>query len=361
MRVLIEFENKPLFFDQPRREIVCVDPARLGEAFDEVTRAVKEGHWVAGFASYEAGLCLEPALGVLAAPSFPLVHFGVFDRPRAPGAMATGSFSVRDRGVNVTREEYGRDIDRIREHIRTGDVYQITYCIKKRFSFSGSAWALYQALKKVQPVPYAAYAEAGGNTVLSLSPEMFLKKRGGAITVKPMKGSWPRGGPVNDLLGGWLLQRDPKNRAENVMIADLLRNDLGRIGRRVRTPALFEVARYRTIYQMTSTVTAAIDPGIALQTVFQAIFPSGSVTGAPKVEAMRIIREIEREPRQIYTGAVGYVSPEGEMFFNVPIRTLLLQSGDGEMGIGGGIVWDSTADGEWAEGQWKAAFLNEVM
>jgi anthranilate/para-aminobenzoate synthase component I len=175
-----------------------------------------------------------------------------------------------------------------------------------------------------------------------------------------MKGSWPSGRLIDDLFGGIRLKFDAKNRAENVMIADLLRNDLGRVATGIRAPRLFEVARYRTIFQMTSTVTGRVPVRIGMQELFRAIFPSGSVTGAPKIRAMQVIRALERSPRRIYTGAIGWITPRREMFFNVPIRTLLIRGRDGEMGVGGGIVWDSTAPGEWAEGQWKSRFLAQA-
>ena len=190
---------------------------------------------------------------------------------------------------------------------------------------------------------------------------MFIKKQDRFVVTKPMKGTWPRGdGALSDFLARQRFQFDSKNRAENVMIADLLRNDLGRMGREVRAPRLFEVTPYKTLFQMTSTVTADISPDIPLYELFKNLFPSGSVTGAPKIRAMEIIREIEGEERNIYTGAIGYITPQRDLFFNIPIRTLLLRQKQGEMGIGGGIVWDSTADGEWAEGVLKARFLTEL-
>jgi para-aminobenzoate synthetase/4-amino-4-deoxychorismate lyase len=216
-------------------------------------------------------------------------------------------------------------------------------------------------LLRRQPVPYPAYLECDAGKILSLSPEMFIRKDGPRVITKPMKGSWPRGRWVDDVLGGMRLKFDPKNRAENVMIADLLRNDLGRIGTGVHVPRLFEVARYRTIFQMTSTVAARVPAKLPFLDLFRAIFPSGSVTGAPKVRAMEIIHALEDSPRKIYTGAIGWITPARDMFFNVPIRTLLLRNARGEMGVGGGIVWDSTAEGEWAEGLWKARFLREII
>lgn len=260
--------------------------------------------------------------------------------------------------INVPKEEYFKNIELIRSYIASGDVYQITYCIKYKFDYSGNAFALYEELKRKQPVPYPAYIDAGDFQIASLSPELFLKKNGDFIMTKPMKGTWFRGkGWLDGWTGGWKLHFDPKNRAENIMICDLLRNDLGRIGENVRAPKLYEVAKYKTLFQMTSTVTANIDKDIPLYKLFKAVFPTGSVTGAPKIRAMQIINEIEKEERNIYTGAIGYITPEKDLFFNVPIRTLLLRKGKGEMGVGGGIVWDSTPEGELEECRIKARFI----
>jgi para-aminobenzoate synthetase/4-amino-4-deoxychorismate lyase len=189
---------------------------------------------------------------------------------------------------------------------------------------------------------------------------MFIKKIAESAVTKPMKGTWQRGsGPVTDLANRLKFQYDEKNRAENVMIADLLRNDLGKVGLKIRAPKLFEVAKYRKLFQMTSTVTGRIDRDISIYKLFSSLFPSGSVTGAPKIRAMDIIRKLELEERKIYTGAIGYISPDKNLFFNIPIRTILIQEGNAEMGIGGGIVWDSTAQGEWEEGLLKAKFLTD--
>jgi para-aminobenzoate synthetase/4-amino-4-deoxychorismate lyase len=358
MRALFEFDQQPLLFASPRSVIVCHDPQGLMACFDVIEKALADGYYAAGFLSYEAGYALEPALKHLKGDDFPLLCFGIFDAPKRerPSLPASGS-SVHDIACNISKDDYTRNIARIHDHIRDGDVYQITYCLKQLFRFEGDPYHLYRMLLKHQPVPYPAYIETDRYKIISLSPEMFVKKNGQHLVTKPMKGSWPRGGFINDALGRWLLEFSSKNRAENVMIADLLRNDLGRIARLVRTPRLFEVARYNTIYQMTSTVRAEVDRDLPLADLFKAIFPSGSVTGAPKVKAMGIIHGLEGEPRRIYTGAIGWITPEKDLYFNVPIRTILLKDKRGELGIGGGIVWDSTADGEWDEGLWKARFL----
>ncbi len=359
--VLIEFEKKPLRFCRPRAIVRCFRFAELPEAFARLERFLGQGLAVAGFLSYEAGLALEEKLraGAGQGSDFPLLCMGAYsgaqrEYPRPPDR----AFRLTDLAVNISRPAYEAAIKAIREYIAAGDVYQITYCIKQRFRFSGSAQALYRQLLRQQPVPYPAFIEAQEGTIVSLSPEVFMKKKGASLLTKPMKGTWARGaGFLSDCFAGLRLKYDAKNRAENVMIADLLRNDLGRVGTSVRAPKLFEVRRYATLYQMTSTVTCRVPPAIPPGELFAALFPSGSVTGAPKIRAMQIIRELEREERRIYTGAIGYILPNRDLFFNIPIRTCLLRDGCGEMGIGGGIVWDSTAEGEWQEGMLKSRFL----
>lgn len=361
MRIITEFEGSSFLFERPRRIIACHSPKQLSLCLASAEQALQEGCFLAGFLSYEAGYALEPCLESFYYGDFPLLLLGVFSAPsRLLAEPETALFDVTGLRPDISKEQYFRDIDLIREHILNGDVYQITFCLKYLFNVRGSCYALYRSLLRRQPVPYAAYLETAFGTVLSLSPELFLCKNGSHLRTKPMKGSWPRDGLISGLFGGVRLHLDAKNRAENLMITDLLRNDLGRIGRGVNVPRLFEVSGYRTIFQMTSTVEAQVPEDILLSELLRALFPSGSVTGAPKVEAMKIIRRIEPGPRKVYTGAIGWISPQRDMMFNVPIRTLLVKDGQGEMGVGGGIVWDSTSDGEWAESQWKSRFLREV-
>ncbi|HOW43325.1 MAG TPA: chorismate-binding protein [Candidatus Omnitrophota bacterium] len=325
--------------------------------------ALKKGFCAAGFLAYEAGYAFENRLCQNKRYAFPLLYLGCYEHPVRSSSVAgdpRDAYSLTDITINTPQEKYRRDIERIRRHIEAGDVYQITYCIKMRFGWAGDAFSLYRALRRTQPVPYAAYLDTEQFKICSLSPEMFMQKSGTVLRTKPMKGTWPRGGNFfSDALAGARLHYDAKNRAENLMITDLLRNDLGRIGTDIRVPGLFEVARYKLLYQMTSSVTARVPVDIPLLRIFSSLFPSGSVTGAPKIRAMQIIRELETEERRIYTGALGYILPDRNMFFNIPIRTLLLHEGCGEMGIGGGIVWDSTAQGEWDEGMLKGRFLKE--
>jgi para-aminobenzoate synthetase / 4-amino-4-deoxychorismate lyase len=368
MEVTLQFEKKPLVFRNPEYIISCYDPARFAACFQDAERALDRGYYLAGFFSYEAGYCFEEKLRENRTYEFPLVYLGVYKAPQLyhPGRYIPPSRMVKrlveHLRLNISRDNYFSHIRAIRGHIARGEVYQVTYCIKAKFSFCGDPHSLYHVLLREQPVPYPARVLTDRFHILSLSPEMFIKKNAGFAVTKPMKGTWPRGGnAVSDIVAGLRLQYDAKNRAENLMITDLLRNDLGRIGERIAVPRLFEVARYRTLFQMTSTVTAHMNKNVSLYELFSALFPSGSVTGAPKIAAMDIIRKLEGEERKIYTGAIGYITPGRDLFFNIPIRTLLIQGEEGEMGIGGGIVWDSTPQGEWDEGMLKGRFLTDLL
>ena len=362
MKTIIEFEKKCLIFENPLAVLRCQSIKDVPYYFDLMEKALGSGYYLAGFVSYEAGYAFEECLKQKNDFDFPLICMGIYEKVKNKKEKPTkSSYSISNARMNAARTDYDQNIKTIRRYISTGDVYQITYCIKFNFDFYGNAFSLYKRLKKDQPVPYPAYIEVDDFSILSLSPEMFMKKTGDYIVTKPMKGTWPRGQNFwKDLWAGRQLKNDPKNRAENVMIADLLRNDLGRIGESIKAPVLFEVAKYKTLFQMTSTVTANIDKNIRLVELFKALHPSGSVTGAPKIRAMEIIRKIENEERKIYTGAIGCITPEKTLFFNIPIRTILLKGNKGEMGIGGGIIWDSTPENEFAECMLKAKFLLDL-
>ncbi|HNX80755.1 MAG TPA: chorismate-binding protein [Candidatus Omnitrophota bacterium] len=364
MITLIQFYKKPLLFEQPLSIITTCDPLRLADCFERIEEALRRRCYCAGFVSYEAGYAFEKKLCQQKHHDFPLLCVGVYKSPRIglPQWSSTHYAHLGGLRLSLDRRVYDEHIQIIRRHIKAGDVYQITYCIKLFFDFYGSAYSLYQRLVRAQPVPYPAYIETDFCKILSLSPELFLHSRGREIISKPMKGTWQRGrNPLSDTLQRFRFRCDAKNRAENVMITDLLRNDFGRISARVRVPRLFEITPYKTLFQMTSTVRARLALGYSVYRLFQSLFPSGSVTGAPKIRAMEIIRQLEGRERKIYTGAIGYITPDRDVFFNIPIRTLLLGKDTGEMGIGGGIVWDSTPDGEWDEGLLKARFVTDLF
>lgn len=364
MKISIQFEKKPLLFEHPENVISCNTPSSFKACFNKIEAALTGGYYAAGFLSYEAGYCFEDRLREDKEYDFPLLLIGIYGPP-SPERVCAGRSKKRGNlknvRLNISKDKYFSDIQKIRSHIEKGDVYQITYCIKLLFESTDDPLSLYNDLLREQPVPYPAYIETDRFTILSLSPEKFIKKTNRHVVTKPMKGTWPREkNTFSDIMARFRFQYDGKNRAENIMITDLLRNDLGRVGKNIKAPVLFEVAKYRTLYQMTSTVTGNVPRDIPIYDLFGAIFPSGSVTGAPKLRSMQIIRGLEGEERKIYTGAIGYITPDRDLFFNIPIRTILVENGRGEMGIGGGIVWDSTPQGEWDEGLLKASFLTNT-
>ena len=337
--------------------------------FVELDERLAKGFCLAGYIGYEAGYGFEPdsfSSFHTRSGDLPLAWFGVYDTSRLlnkdeTGHMLSGDCRYSEPVFDLTKEEYAEKIDRIKRHIGAGDVYQINFTGRYRFEFSGSAPGLLRDLSGRQPDVYSAFLNLGSHHILSLSPELFFRCEGSCIETRPMKGTSMRGGNEEEdrLRRGWL-QSDEKNRAENLMIVDLLRNDLGRICKSgsVDAPELFVTETYPTLHQMVSSVRGELLDDCSLYDLFHAVFPCGSVTGAPKIRAMQLIQELERSPRGIYTGAIGYILPDRSMCFNVAIRTLTLHGKVGEYGAGGGIVWDSKSDEEFAECRLKARILD---
>ncbi|MBR7800433.1 aminodeoxychorismate synthase component I [Undibacterium fentianense] len=280
---------------------------------------------------------------------------------------------IRNLRPNIDQIDFCKAIEKIQTYIAAGDTYQVNYTYRLHFETYGPAASLFQALRQRQPVPFAALIGLpNGAAILSLSPELFVRHQAGHLTTKPMKGTAAASGnQAADLCTADQLRQDPKNRAENLMIVDLLRNDLGRIAQTgsVQVPALFEVQQFTSVLQMTSTIQAQLRPELNLEQIMSALFPCGSITGAPKRRTMEIIREVETEDRGVYTGAIGWFDPPtrpgviGDFCLSVPIRTLVLQPADEQdcrkavMGVGAGIVFDSRAEEEFEECQLKAKFL----
>ncbi|HIP40619.1 MAG TPA: aminodeoxychorismate synthase component I [Desulfocapsa sulfexigens] len=354
----------------------------------ELEKVIAKGLYLAGWMSYEFGYLLEPQLAELLplqlAAGNPLVSLGVFQEPyRYNHENGITDFPFRTSGRELTefcaeniqlsqkKERYLQAIHRIREYIAAGDTYQVNYTLKLLFDFSGSPEAFYRALRRNQSVAYGAMMHLGSEHILSLSPELFFRIDPHSILVRPMKGTMKRGRDMKeDLENCETLQRDIKNRSENVMIVDLLRNDLARLTHqfgdaKVVTRSLFDVERYESVLQMTSTIYAetkdSVLKSVGMYDILKALFPCGSVTGAPKIRTMEIVRELEEFPRGIYTGAIGYFAPDGTAAFNVPIRTIRLSGSKGEMGIGSGIVHDSDPEQEWQECLLKAHFLTKPV
>ncbi len=357
-------------FKDPKRILTISWPCELDEierAFSEIEKGVSSGLYACGWLSYELGYLLIPKLTHLIKKDIheiPLLWFGLFERPEPVSipleSRKTGHISLR---LDTARDEFVSRIKKIHDYIRAGDTYQINYTISGRFNYNGDPFDLYLGLRERQRVKYACFTRTDMDLdVLSLSPELFFRVKDGYIWSKPMKGTASRGkDEKEDRNIEKNLKNDPKNRAENVMIVDLLRNDLGRICEigSVSVPELFKVERYETLFQMISKVRGKLRKGIRLLDIFRAIFPCGSITGAPKIRSMEIIPELEKAPRGIYTGAIGFISPNGEAYFNVAIRTITMKNKIGQIGIGAGITIGSDPISEFEETVLKASFLTD--
>jgi len=354
-------------------EIVAVhDPAGVSAALARLRAATAKGQHAAGWIAYEAGHALEPHLAPLATalPDVaPLLWFGLFDRVEQldPAAFAAclpdpaGAWAGSPRPL-VTREAYEAAFDRVAALIAAGDIYQANLSFRASVPIAGHPLALYARLRAASRVGWGGIVHDGRRWLLSLSPELFFRIEGARIAARPMKGTAPRGRtPAEDDANAARLAADPKERAENLMIVDLLRNDLSRVARAgsVKVPELFAIERYPTVQQMVSQVEAEMAPGRDAIDALEALFPCGSITGAPKVRAMEIIAEVEADTRGPYTGAIGMVAPDGSAAFNVAIRTLALEEGGGHalIGLGSAVVADSTAEAEWRECLAKGSFV----
>ena len=357
-------------------EVVSADaPAEVDGALARLEAGLARGLHAAGFFAYELGYVLEPRLAPLlpAGRNVPLLWFGLYARPQAMSNaevehwLATHTRSVTYQFTDVTHAwnaaTYQQRFAVVQDMIRAGDIYQLNLTFKARFRLSGSPLAFYRDMRQRQRVAYAGIVDTGAVTVLSASPELFIEQHGRVVTTRPMKGTAPRAGtPDADAEARRQLASDVKQRAENLMIVDLMRNDLGRIVEvgSVEVTDLFTVETFRTLHQMTSGVRATLKAGVGLADLLRAIFPPGSVTGAPKIRAMELIAELETEPRGVYCGGIGHVSPAGDALFNVAIRSpVVFRNATGEMGIGSGVVFDSEGAKEYAECLLKMKFLTD--
>lgn len=400
-------ESWTRLFTAPLHVCAAWKPDEVPALFAEVERAVAAGQCAAGFFSYECGVAFEPKAKVHEAgkrPLTPLAWLGIYDRglvfdhesgefqgelpeklkaalgrkdaqadtaPGQPSGLCASKVEAPVAAEFALAEaEYARRIDTIHEWIRAGDVYQLNFTAPLRLEVAEAAAALYRRLRVRQPAQYGAFVHwQPGRHILSFSPELFFRIEGAAkrtecrrIKTRPMKGTAPRGRTTQEdrEIAEWL-RNDQKNRSENLMIVDLIRNDLGRVARfgTVRAENLFAVERLPTLWQMTSTVSAGLRDDAGFESVFRALFPSGSITGAPKVRAMQLIAELEDAPRHVYTGSIGFFSPQ-QSVFNVAIRTLELEGARATMGVGSGIVIDSEPSAEYCECLLKAEFLTRA-
>ncbi|MEL7048743.1 MAG: aminodeoxychorismate synthase component I [Pseudomonadota bacterium] len=364
-----------LLFTEPVDIAVARSVDEVSVALDKIEKARERGLHAAGFFSYELGYALEPRLAdrMPSGRNLPLLWFGLY---RAPQSMTgrqvetwlethTKSASHKFFDVRLAWDEadYLKRFDEVQKRIRAGDIYQLNLTFKARFQLDGSPLTFYRELRRKQRVAHGGIIDTGDVTILSASPELFVARDGAIIETRPMKGTAARKGQIaEDKEQRTELATDAKQRAENLMIVDLMRNDIGRISKTgsVEVTDLFTVETYKTLHQMTSGVRAELKTGLPLEEVLRAIFPPGSVTGAPKIRAMELIDDLEDEPRGVYCGSIGYLAPDGREDLNVVIRTpVIFRDGSGEMGIGSGVVYDSNGQAEYAECLLKMKFLTD--
>lgn len=374
-----ESNTTSYLFLNPVQVLTATNFDDLPSLFAQIETALVEDQYVAGFLSYECGYHFDRFDVSVPIPlNTPLAWFGVYSRPfifnHGKGCFEGEApyFPLRERvpkvptrltdriSLTISADAYRTKIQQIHDLIAAGDSYQVNFTDKVLLETSIPPALIFELLMQHQPVSYGAFIHAADSYVLSLSPELFFRTEHGRIITRPMKGTMPRGRDAEeDAMASFRLQNDEKNRSEHVMIVDLIRNDLGRVCATgsVKVEDIFSVERYKTLLQMTSTISGTLMHGLTYYEIFRRIFPSGSITGAPKIRTMEIIRQLEGKPRGVYSGSIGFMAPDGRSAFNVAIRTLVVKDGLAEMGVGGGIVADSTAEKEYEECLLKAAFL----
>ncbi|WKA53569.1 aminodeoxychorismate synthase component I [Planococcus shixiaomingii] len=369
--LLFEFRDEqgkiqPLVFKEPVEIFQAHTIHEVKQVMADVEKALQNGYYTAGFVSYEAAPAFNPNMLVHDEPQMPLAWFGVFKEPipATHDVETPGEYEVSDWQMAGSIEQYQQGIQQIKQAIEEGHTYQVNYTERLQAKFSGDDLAFYRQLARNQQADYSAYLNIGNYRLLSASPELFFRIDDQKITAKPMKGTAPRGRfTAEDQGNAERLLASEKERAENLMIVDLLRNDIGRLAKSgtVTVPRLFEAEKYPTVHQMTSTVQAEISKEASVWDWFKALFPCGSITGAPKISTMSFISELEQSPREVYCGAIGFITPEKNAVFNVPIRTVIIdkENGTASYGVGGGVTWDSTSEGEYQELITKAHVLTE--
>ena len=364
-------------YQEPIAHWAAFAPAEIDACFDAIQSALKANHYVVCLLAYEYGQVIH-RLPSTSSRAIPLIQAWAYHQPKKitkaevdawlDTQLAQLTDDQRVSGVascteSITQAQFQSDIERIQEWIRCGDTYQINHTYRIRGEIYGDPLALYARLRARQPGRFGAFVQEGDTTILSQSPELFVERDGDCLRAMPMKGTANAQTESPEQLAS-----DPKNRAENIMIVDLLRNDLSRVALpgSVTVPTLFHVAQHGNVLQMTSTIEATAKPDVSLRTILDAVFPCGSVTGAPKKRSMEIIQELEGSPRDYYCGALGWLDPNGDFAFSVPIRTLNLEANPSAhhtkftLGIGAGITIDSDPALEWQECQTKSAFITEM-
>ena len=374
-RTATEEDHSSFIFSNFKSILIFKPKDNLDLFFKRLEDYSRKGYWLAGYFSYEFGYFLEGAhCSLRGQGKTPLAWVGVCKKPKeirvkkksssrcSHSFLDKPSYEIGKIRANISQVEYVKRIKKIKYYLEQGLSYQVNFTFKEKFDFAGDVVSLYSDLRDSQPTPYSALINTNQEKILSLSPELFYRIDKNKIIARPMKGTIKRGeNKEEDLQSKVDLKESKKIRAENLMIVDLLRNDLGRISKLVRAPKLFNIEKHPTLYQMTSTIEGKLRKNLRLKEVFSSLFPCGSVTGAPKIKTIELIKRLEKEPRGIYTGAIGYISPKQKSCFNVSIRTVQIKKNKGELGIGGGIVYDSKAKDEYEEALLKAKFFKQGL
>ena len=351
-------------FTQPIKELKTRDLSEVADLLAQVESYQEQGYYVVGYVSYEAAPAFEEKLAVhkVSLLAEYLLYFTVHDRVEtSPIPLTYEEVDLPSKWQEVTSaEDYEKAIAQIHHHLRQGDTYQGNYTVQLKQDLSANPFAIYNRMVVEQEAGYNAYVEHDEMAVISMSPELFFEQNDRELTTRPMKGTTQRGVTDDeDLKEAAWLEQDPKNRSENMMIVDLLRNDMNRISEvgSEHVERLCQVEQYSTVWQMTSTIKSQLREDVDLVAVFRSLFPCGSITGAPKIATMAIIKDLEKHPRGVYCGTIGLLLPNGRRIFNVAIRTIQLYQGKAIYGVGGGITWDSTWQSEYREVHQKAAVL----
>ena len=359
----LQAKGLPTRFQSPVQVLTATSHDEVFPLLTAAAAAARAGNWVALLLTYEAAPAFDPAMKTRPATGLPLAWAGIFCAPSDdPVETVDAEYEVGPWSPLVNRSDFSNSIDQIREFIAAGDTYQVNYTFPLQASFKGNSLSWFRDLCRAQGAQYCAYFDLGRYQILSISPELFFEQDSDTIRTRPMKGTIKRGRwAEEDVLMSRQLGESAKDRAENVMIVDLLRNDLGRIAvpGSVNVTQLFALERYETLWQMTSTIEATVRSGVSFPELMGRLFPCGSITGAPKIRTMEVIRDLEPFPRGVYTGTLGFLRPDSSSVFNVAIRTVVIDSETGiaTFGVGGGITYDSTAEREYQECLVKSSFL----
>lgn len=360
-------EDDVISFTNPIKILQTNELTAIPELMQQLEDFIAKGYFAAGYISYEAAPAFDKKMVVNKQPSMPLIWFGLFPEATSPRLTPPSEPGLSlSWHMATSKEAYEAAIRDIHQQISEGNTYQVNHTVRLTSEFKDDPYRLFHQLLNAQRANYSAYLDLGRFQIASASPELFFSWDGKRVVTKPMKGTIRRGLTYQDDQRQFeTLQQSKKDQAENVMIVDLLRNDLSRLAKKgtVQVTKLFDIEAYPTVYQMTSTIEAVTREGLTFFELFQSLFPCGSITGAPKISTMNLISQLENAPRNVYCGAIGYIQPDKKAVFNVPIRTVWIDQNTSEatFGVGGGITWDSTINGEYEEMLTKGSFLHTAM